>query len=118
MNLVIAVLMAVAEEEPTVWVFFSPDSPDASGIFRQLKGRRVRAALLVERYFGEREPSEAFMATLQEAGEVRAFDEEALAMAKRLGIRRLPAVAVVRGDRAHVAMGTRVDVKELLKCSR
>lgn len=118
MNVVIAVLMALAEEEPTLWVFFSPDSPDASGVFRQLKGQRVRAVLLVERYFGEREPSEAFMATLKEAGEVRAFDEEGLAMAKRLGIRRLPAVAVVRGDHVHVATGTRVDVKELLKCSR
>jgi hypothetical protein len=118
MLLILTVLMMVGEEEPTVWVFFSPDSPDAGGIFRQLKGNRVRAVLLVERYFGEREPSEAFMATLKEAGEVRAFDEEGLAMAKRLGIRRLPAVAVVRGDHAHVATGTRVDVKELLKCSR
>jgi hypothetical protein len=118
MTLLMSVLMAVAEEEPGVWVFFSPDSPEAAGIFRQLQGRPVRAVLLVERYFGDREPSEAFVATLQAAGEVRAFDEEGLAMAKRLGIRRLPAVAVVRSDHAHIASGSRVDVKGLLQCSR
>jgi hypothetical protein len=105
-------------EEPTVWVFFSPDAPDATAIFRQLEGRRVRAVLLVERYFGEREPSEAFLATVRAAGEVRAYDEEGLRMARRLGIRRVPAVAVVDGDHAHVASGTGVRVQELLKCSR
>jgi len=45
-------------------------------------------------------------------------DEEGLQKAKQLGIRRLPAVAVVRGGRAHVATGTDADVKELLRCSK
>lgn len=117
MTWVLAVLMAMGEE-PTVWVFFSPDAPDATPIFRQLEGRRVRAVLLVERYFGEREPSEAFLAAVRAAGEVRAYDEEGLRMARRLKIRRVPAVAVVDGDHAHVAAGTRVQVKELLRCSR
>lgn len=105
-------------EEPVVWVFVSPDAPDATGVFEQLKGRRVRAVLLVERYFGEREPAEAFLATVKAAGELRPYDEEGLAMARRLKIRRVPAVAVVRGDHAHVAAGTRVNVQELLRCSR
>ena len=35
-----------------------------------------------------------------------------------LGIRRLPAVAVVREGHAHVASGAQVDVKELLRCSK
>jgi hypothetical protein len=105
-------------ERPTVWVFFSPDGPDAAPIFRQLAGERVRPVLLAERYFGNREPSEAFLSTVQAAGDVRAFDEEGLRMARRLGIRRVPAVAAVGAGRAHVATGARVNVRELLACSR
>jgi hypothetical protein len=105
-------------EEATVWVFFSPDSPDASRILADLKGERVRTVLLVERYFGDREPAGPFLASIQAAGEVRVVDEEGLQKAKELGIRRLPAVAVVRGGRAHVASGTQADVKELLRCSK
>ncbi|HZE96952.1 MAG TPA: hypothetical protein VE981_07990 [Planctomycetota bacterium] len=110
--------LASSQDAPTIWIFFSPDSPDASRIFEQVKGEKVRAVLLVERYFGDREPSEAFLATVQAAGDVRPFDEDGLRMARKLGIRRLPAVAVVRGDRVHVATGTKVDVKELMKCAR
>jgi hypothetical protein len=106
-----------APEEAQIWVFCSPDAPDASRIFSQLKGERVRAVLLVERYFGDRAPSDAFLSTLQAAGELRAYDDEGLRKARELGIRRLPAVAVVRGGRAHVASGAGVDVKELLRCS-
>ena len=105
-------------EESTVWVFFSPDSPDAARIFAGLKGERVRTVLLVERYLGDREPAAPFLATIQAAGEVRVVDEEGLQKAKQLGIRRLPAVAVVRGGRAHVSTGTDADVKELLRCSK
>jgi hypothetical protein len=112
------VLLLAPGDEPTVWVFLSPDGPDATPIFRQLEGRRVRTVLLVERYFGNREPSEAFLATVQVAGELRAFDEEGLKMARRLNIRRVPAVAVVRDDHAHLATGTKVNVQELLRCSR
>jgi len=114
-------LMAMgASEEPEAWVFFSPDSPDSSGIFRDLKalGVKTRAVLLTARYFGSREPAEPFLATLQAAGEVRVVDEEGLREAERLGIRELPAVAVRRGKRTHVASGTGVDVKELLRCSK
>lgn len=107
------------DPEPDAWVFFSPDSPDASGIFRALEGRRVRAVLLVERLAGAtREPSEAFAATLSAAGEVRVVDEEGLRMAARLGIRELPAVAVLRAGRFHLASGSEAPVKELLSCSR
>src|SRR5262245_29805147 len=111
-------LGAPVAEEATVWVFFSPDSPEASRIFEQVKGERVRAVLLPERYFGAREPAAAFLGTVRAAGEVRVVDEEGLAKARELGIRRVPAVAVVRGKRAHVATGNGVDVKELLRCSK
>src|SRR5262245_48738759 len=118
--LVAAVLVAgsAAQEDPTVWVFMSPDSPDASRILDQLKGERVRTVLLVERYFGDREPSASFIASIQAAGELRVVDVEGLKKAKELGIRQLPAVAVLHEGRAHVAAGTQVDVKGLLSCSK
>jgi len=109
---------SAAQDEPTIWVFFSPDSPDASRILNQLKGERVRTVLLVERYFGDREPSASFIAGIQAAGELRVVDDEGLRKAKELGIRQLPAVAVLRGGHVHVAAGTQVDVKDLLSCSK
>ncbi len=45
-------------------------------------------------------------------------DEEGLREAERLGIRELPAVALRRGKRTHVAVGNGIDVKELLRCSK
>ena len=111
-------LGAPAAEEATVWVFFSPDSPEAARILEQAKGERVRTVLLVERYFGTREPAAPFLDTIQAAGEVGVVDEEGLKKARELGIRRLPAVAVVRGRRAHVAAGSGTDVRELLRCSK
>jgi hypothetical protein len=114
----LALTVGVSAEETTVWVFVSPDSPDATRILESAKGERVRTVLLTERYVGEREPAAAFLATVRAAGELRVVDEEGLRKAKQLGIRRLPAVAVVRGGRAHVATGTQVDAQELLRCSR
>jgi len=116
--LIAMTLGSTTAEEATVWVFFSPDSPDAARLFEQAKGERVRTVMLAERYFGEREPAAPFLATVQAAGEVSVVDEEGLKKARELGIRRLPAVAVVRGGRAHVAAGAGVDVKELLRCSK
>ena len=115
---VVAMTMGTAGEEATVWVFFSPGAPEAARILGEAKGQRVRAVLLVERYFGSREVAAPFLATIQAAGEVRVVDEEGRKKARELGIRRLPAVAVVRGGRAHVAAGSGVDVKELLRCSK
>ena len=114
----LALTVGVPLEETTVWVFVSPDSPDATRILEGAKGERVRTVLLVERYVGEREPGAAFLATVRAAGEMRVVDEEGLRKARQLGIRRLPAVAVVRGGRAHVAAGAQVDVQEMLRCSK
>ncbi len=114
----LAGLLGAPEEEPTVWVFFSQDSPGAARIFAELRGVRVRPVLLAERAFGAREPSPAFLETIRAAGEVRGVDEEGLREALRLGIRDLPAMAVTRGGRTHVASGSRLDVKEVLECLR
>ena len=120
MPLLLAFLGTGASEEPEAWVFFSPDSPDASRLFAGLKAAGVKAqpVLLAERYLGTREPAPVFLATLEAAGEVRVFDEEGLRRAERLGISELPAVAVRRGARTHVACGAQADVKELLSCLR
>lgn len=124
MRTFVFVLMGVAlgagpPEEPEIWVFFSLQSPDASGIFRALKDRRrVRPVLLVERYFGSGEPSEAFLATVAAVGgEIRVVDDEGLNEAERLGITELPAVAVKTGRGVHLASGSRLDVKEILRCA-
>jgi hypothetical protein len=116
--LFLGLTMGVPAEDTAVWVFVSPDSPDAGRILESAKGQRVRTVLLVERYFGQKEPAAAFLATVKAAGELRVVDEEGLRKAKQFGIRRLPAVAVVRGNRVHVATGTQADVQELLRCSR
>ena len=116
--LVLGLTMGIPAEECAVWVFVSPDSPDASRILESVKGERVRTVLLVERYVGEREPAAAFLGTVKAAGELRVVDEEGLRKARELGVRRLPAVAVVRGGRAHRAAGAQVDVQELMRCSR
>ena len=112
-------VVGTGEPEPDAWVFFSADSPDAARLFRQLEGRNVRAVFLPDRLFGPaREPSDAFLETVTASGEVRVVDEEGLRMAERLGIRELPAVALRRDGRFHVAAGADASVKELAACSR
>lgn len=118
-GLLFALLLLGAAREPEAWIFFSPDSPDASGLFAEARrlGLRVRAVMLTARYRGAREPAEAFVATLQVSGEVLVVDAEGLRLAERLGIRDLPALVLRRGKRTHVACGARVRVEELLTCS-
>ena len=106
------------EPRPVVRVFFSPDSPDASPIFRQLEGVEVRPVLLVGDYFAASRPKRAFLETLRVSGEVAVWNPEGLVEARALGITSLPAVAVTVGECTHVAFGTRVNVKELIQCSR
>ncbi len=105
-------------EEPEAWVFFSPASPEAAALIRSFGDVPVRPVLLVEDYASGVEPSPAFLATLAASGPLGAADVDGLALAARLGIRDLPAAAVRRGGRWHVATGTDVNGKELLRCSR
>jgi len=120
MRILVAAMVALAagpSEEVEVWVFLSPDSPDASRIFRDLRGMPVRPVLLLERPFGGREPPEAFLAAVRAAEmEIQVMDEEGLRQAERFRIAELPAVAVRAGRRVHVASGSRLDVKEVLRC--
>jgi hypothetical protein len=105
-------------EDVEVWIFVSPAGPDASALRRSFGDVPVRAVLLVEDYATGGDPTPAFAATLEALGPVRAADVDGLARAARLGIRELPAAAVRRGGRWHVAAGADVDGKELLRCSR
>lgn len=105
-------------EEPEVWIFVAPGSPDAAPLRRSFGDVPVRAVLLVEDYATGAEPTAAFAATLAALGPLRAADVDGLARAAELGIRELPAAAVRRGTRWHVAAGADVDGKELLRCSR
>lgn len=117
--ILLGLLLLGSSGEPEAWIFFSPDSPDASPLFAQAArlGLKARPVLLTERYFGAREPAEAFVATLQASGEVRVVDDEGLREAERAGVRDLPAVLIRRGKRLHRASGTRIDLQELLRCS-
>ena len=112
------VLVVSVEERPVIHVFFSPESPDASALFKQLEVHDVRPVLLVESYRGPSRPKKGFLRTVRVSGDVLGVDEEGLREAERLGITSLPAVAVTYGGRTHVAVGTDIDIEELLKCSR
>ncbi len=116
--MVLALAVIGPAEEPEAWVFFSPASPDAAALIRSFGDVPLRPVLLVEDYASGAEPSAAFAATLAASGPVRAADVDGLALAARLGIRELPAAAVRRGGRWHVAAGADLNGKELLRCSR
>lgn len=117
-GLVVLALAAPGADAPEAVVFFSPDAPDASALIRSFGDVPVRAVLLVEDYESGREPADAYLGSIRAAGSVKAADVDGLALARRLGIRRLPAAALKRDGRWHVAAGAGADGKELLRCSR
>ena len=114
----LALAAPAAPDDAEAVVFFSPDSPDASALLRSFGDVPVRAVLLVEDYATGREPGPAYLATIRAAGSVKAADVDGLALARKLGIRELPAAALRRGGRWHVAAGAGVNGKELMACSR
>jgi hypothetical protein len=114
----LAGLASPAGADADAWVFFSPDSPGAAALLEGLKGVRVRPVLVAERFRGRAAPRPEFLSTIRAAGELRVIDEEGLALAERLGIRDLPAVALRRHGTWHAASGASLDVKELLACGR
>lgn len=105
-----------APPETEAWLFFSPDSPGAAGMLGELRGIPVHPVLVTERFFGRTGPRPEFLATLRAIGETRVIDEEGLALAKRLDVRELPALALRHGRSWHLASGNGLRVKELLAC--
>ncbi len=103
-----------SEPDPAVlYFFFTPDTPDLAAAARAVRasGARVRPVLLADRFRGW---PDGFAAALPDLGELALVDEEGLALARRLRISRTPCFVVGR----HVAYGSKVDLKEMLTCSR
>jgi hypothetical protein len=112
----LAGILAVPPSKADAWIFFSPDSPDATRLMRWARDLDARPVLLSERYLGRRTPSRAFTSTAAAARDLRVWDEEGFALAERLGIRELPALAIRHGGSFHVVAGADADPKELLSC--
>ncbi len=108
-------------------LFVSPGTPAASDAARRLRARggvRTRVVILVNDFakagaWVDDDDARGFFKTLQESGLLTEgaplFDEEGLELAKRLGIAKLPAFAVVDGGTVRLAYGAGVDVAEILK---
>ena len=108
-------------------LFVSPGSATAADAARQLRARggaRTRVVLLVNDFMKagawiDDDAARSLFKTLQESGLLTEgaplFDEEGLDLAKRLGVTKLPAFAVVDGGTARLAYGAGVDVAEMLK---
>jgi hypothetical protein len=115
----VAVAAAQERARPSdgLYFFLAPTSPGIDRIAPALAGTAVRPVLLVDDL---RAPlPDEFLAAVKALGrEMPVIDEEGLALARAFGITRTPClVRVVRG-RAHVACGSQIDVKEVLRCSR
>lgn len=100
-----------------LYLFFSQDSPGLSDAARAAReaGLPVRPVFLPTRFEGW---SDAFLRAVADLGEFAVVDEEGLALARRLGLRRTPALVLVDDRGIHVATGHRSDPKELFECSR
>ncbi len=111
--------------------FFSDSTHDLESSARALKALRakhpdlrIKPVFLVEDFGSIANPSAEFAAGIRElryaVGQDFAlpiYDEDGLALARRLKLDRLPAYALlVNGHRAFVACGTRVNLEELLQC--
>lgn len=102
---------------PTLYFFFAPDTPRLAEVARAVRasGADVRPVLLVT---GFRDWPESFTAALPELGELSLVDEEGLSLARKFGVTRTPCFVYTGARGAHMAAGTRVDLKELLSCGR
>jgi hypothetical protein len=113
---------APAGEDETVYFFFSPDTPApaaARAAVEAARRGRVRPCLLVADFRKSPEGDPDFLETVRIlGGPISIYDLEAVALAKRFGVRRLPAVVVARNGRIHVCYGDRISRKEVGSCSK
>ncbi len=113
----IAAAQERAREPDGLYFFFAPDSPGIEAIAAGLAKTPARPVLLVASYKGELPDS--FVDAAKPLG--RGFpvvDEEGLALARKFGVARLPCVVRVRDGRVHMAIGSKLNLKEVLECSR
>ena len=122
----------IREEDPgkgTLYFFFSEKTASAAAaahvVSMFLRGHPdqviLRPALLVEdwTHLGKvTEDSPLFQTVRQLGVQIQVYDEDALRLATAWRIVRLPAVALVRGGRAHVVQGAAADLESLWSCAR
>jgi len=111
---------APAPEPPTLFLFFTLDTPDLARSIRAARsaaGLRFRPVFLLDRWpTAEFEPPVNFLEAVAELGQdIPVIDEEGLALARKYGVRSTPC-AVRTGRRLHMAAGSRIDWKEFLSC--
>jgi len=127
---------STAPENGTLYFFFSPEnafSPAAaknlSAIAQRQKGKiKVRPVLVVEDWSAWKKPTEdaPLYRTVRElAGSngppglnLPIYDLEGLRLARDWNLSRLPAFVLVAQGKAHVVYGTRIDLRELLRCGQ
>jgi hypothetical protein len=117
------VLAAHAPEPapPTLYFFFTLDTPDAARAIRDARkaagSARFRPVFLLDRRLTlDFEPSADFAAAMTELGEdVAVIDTEGLELARRFGVRSTPC-AVWTGRGSHRASGAAFPWKELTSC--
>ena len=114
---------APVPESPTLYFFFTVDTPDAARAIRDARraagADRFRPVFLLDRRLPpDFEPPPDFERTMAELGQdVAVLDDEGLELARRFGVRSTPC-AVWTGRGTHRGSGSRVDWKELISCGR
>jgi hypothetical protein len=119
----VAVLIAAAsaQERPReadgLYLFISPSTPGLERVAAGLGDRPVRVVFLPADLRAEL--PEEFLDGVKTLGrEFAVVDEEGLALARRFGIRRTPSLVRVHQGHVHVACGSKLNVKEVVECSR
>jgi hypothetical protein len=117
----------------TLYFFFSPEASGQAELARRVVDyvleRKVevqlRTVLIVVDFgaFGRIHEGSPFTQALKELGrfssgslDLAIYDEEGLALARSWKLKKLPALVLVAGGRAHVAMGSRVRPEDLEEC--
>jgi hypothetical protein len=116
-------VMAARAPDPepgTLFLFFTLDTPDLARTIREARtaaGPRFRPVFLLDRWpRAEFEPPSGFLEAVAELGrDLPVIDEEGLALARKFSVRSTPC-AVRTGRGLHIAVGTRINWKELLSC--
>lgn len=116
-----------------LYLFLSPDAPGAASLARSslefLKRRKgtviLRPVLLAAdfRELGGVDPEGPLGEILKSLGgtvrnplDIPLYDEEGLDLGRRWGITRVPALVLVRGGRAHRALGSGARPEDLWDC--